>query len=206
MITYSVITIGAMISYLIGSIPFGFVLAKILYKVDIRTVGSGNIGATNAARIGGLKFGIAVFVLDGLKVILCGFAGITMESPDYDFIAPLFCGAVFFGHLFPIFLNFKGGKGISVVVFAFLLLNPALFAIFSSIWLTVFLITRYSSVAAITSILISYITIYIMAMYLDNQIKISFLIFVTIVACFILIKHISNIKRLILGTELKFKK
>lgn len=206
MITYSVITIGAMISYLIGSIPFGFVLAKILYKVDIRTVGSGNIGATNAARIGGLKFGIAVFVLDGLKVILCGFAGITMESPDYDFIAPLFCGAVFFGHLFPIFLNFKGGKGISVVVFAFLLLNPALFAIFSSIWLTVFLITRYSSVAAITSILISYTTIYIMAMYLDNQIKISFLIFVTIVACFILIKHISNIKRLILGTELKFKK
>ncbi len=206
MITYFAITIGAMISYLIGSIPFGFVLAKILYKVDIRTVGSGNIGATNAARIGGLKFGIAVFVLDGLKVILCGFAGITMESPDYDFIAPLFCGAVFFGHLFPIFLNFKGGKGISVVVFAFLLLNPALFAIFSSIWLTVFLITRYSSVAAITSILISYITIYIMAMYLDNQIKISFLIFVTIVACFILIKHIPNIKRLILGTELKFKK
>ena len=206
MITCFAITIGTIISYLIGSIPFGLVLSKMLYKVDIRTVGSGNIGATNAARIGGLKFGIAVFILDGLKVIVCGFVGIIMESSDYDFIAALFCGAVFIGHLFPIFLKFKGGKGISVVVFAFLLLNPPLFAIFSSIWLTVFLITRYSSVAAITSILISYTAIYIMAMYLDNQIKISFLIFVTIVTCFILIKHIPNIKRLILGTELKFKK
>ena len=206
MITYFVITLGTIISYLIGSIPFGLVLSKMIYKVDIRTVGSGNIGATNAARIGGLKFGIAVFILDGLKAIFCGFAGMIIESSNCDFIAPLFCGAVFFGHLFPIFLKFKGGKGISVVVFSFLLLNPTLFAIFSSIWLTVFFITRYSSVASIVAILISYIAIYIIAMYLDNQINLSFLVFVTLVASFILIKHIPNIHRLIAKKELKFKK
>jgi glycerol-3-phosphate acyltransferase PlsY len=206
MMTLFLITAGTIISYLIGSIPFGLILSKKIYNVDIRSVGSGNIGATNATRVGGLKLGIMVFILDGLKAIVCGLVGLAFQDPDTTFIAPLFCSAVFIGHLFPIFLKFKGGKGISVIVFSFLLLNQPLFAIFVSIWLTVFLLTRYSSLAAIIAILISYVAIYIMAMYMDNQIPLSLLGLVTTATCLILIKHIPNIHRLIDGTESKFGK
>ena len=107
------VIIVAITSYLLGSIPFGFILTKIFLRKDIRDFGSGNIGATNALRTGNKSLGYGTLLLDVLKAII-PVIYIKLNYPDYIFITSIF---VFIGHVFPLWLKFKGGKGVAPYVF-----------------------------------------------------------------------------------------
>ena len=131
------------ICYLIGSIPFGFLLTKIFLKKDIREIGSGNIGATNALRTGNKLIGYSTLVLDiGKAVILLLI--IKFNFSEYLFISSI---AIFLGHVFPIWLKFKGGKGVATYVGILFCTNIYLAAIFIIAWFVVFIISKYSSLA-----------------------------------------------------------
>ena len=104
--------IVAIISYLLGSIPFGFILTKFFLKKDIRNIGSGNIGATNALRTGNKSLGYGTLFLDVIKAVI-PVIYVKLNYPDYIFIASL---CVFLGHVFPVWLKFKGGKGVATYV------------------------------------------------------------------------------------------
>ena len=128
-------------SYLLGSIPFGFILTKIFLKKDIRDIGSGNIGATNALRTGNRSLGYTTLVLDIAKAIL-PVLYVKYNYSDYIFIASL---CTFLGHVFPIWLKFKGGKGVATYVGILFSINLIFGLIFIGSWVIIFLITRYSS-------------------------------------------------------------
>ena len=132
-------------SYLMGSIPFGFILTKIFLKKDIREIGSGNIGATNALRTGNKLVGYSTLILDILKAII-PVIYVKMNYPELIYIASL---CAFLGHVFPIWLKFKGGKGVATYVGILFSLNILLGLIFAVSWGVVFLIFRYSSLSSI---------------------------------------------------------
>ena len=132
-------------SYLIGSIPFGFILTKIFLKKDIRDIGSGNIGATNALRTGNKLLGYTTLIFDISKAIV-PVLYIKFNNPDYIFITSL---CIFLGHVFPIWLKFKGGKGIATYVGILFSINMLLGVIFVTSWGVFFLIFRYSSLSSI---------------------------------------------------------
>ena len=137
--------IVGIISYLMGSIPFGFILTKILLKKDIREIGSGNIGATNALRTGNKLVGYSTLILDILKAII-PVIYVKMNYPELIYIASL---CAFLGHVFPIWLKFKGGKGVATYVGILFSINILLGLIFAVSWGVVFLIFRYSSLSSI---------------------------------------------------------
>ena len=132
-------------SYLMGSIPFGFILTKIFLKKDIREIGSGNIGATNALRTGNKLIGYSTLILDILKAII-PVIYVKMNYPELIYIASL---CAFLGHVFPIWLKFKGGKGVATYVGILFSINILLGLIFIVSWGFVFLIFRYSSLSSI---------------------------------------------------------
>ena len=132
-------------SYLMGSIPFGLILTKIFLKKDIRIIGSGNIGATNALRTGNKSLGYATLILDIVKAII-PVIYIKMNYPELIYIASL---CAFLGHVFPIWLKFKGGKGVATYVGILFSINILLGLIFAVSWGVVFLIFRYSSLSSI---------------------------------------------------------
>ena len=132
-------------SYLMGSIPFGFILTKIFLKKDIREIGSGNIGATNALRTGNKLVGYSTLILDILKAII-PVIYVKMNYPELIYIASL---CAFLGHVFPIWLKFKGGKGVATYVGILFSINILLGLIFVVSWGFVFLIFRYSSLSSI---------------------------------------------------------
>ena len=132
-------------SYLMGSIPFGFILTKIFLKKDIREIGSGNIGATNALRTGNKLIGYSTLILDILKAII-PVIYVKMNYPELIYIASL---CAFLGHVFPIWLKFKGGKGVATYVGILFSINILLGLIFAVSWGVVFLIFRYSSLSSI---------------------------------------------------------
>ena len=132
-------------SYLMGSIPFGFILTKIFLKKDIREIGSGNIGATNALRTGNKLIGYSTLILDILKAII-PVIYVKMNYPELIYIASL---CAFLGHVFPIWLKFKGGKGVATYVGILFSINILLGLIFVISWGFVFLISRYSSLSSI---------------------------------------------------------
>ncbi|MDB0053962.1 glycerol-3-phosphate 1-O-acyltransferase PlsY [Candidatus Pelagibacter sp.] len=132
-------------SYLMGSIPFGFILTKIFLKKDIRQIGSGNIGATNALRTGNKLVGYTTLILDIAKAII-PVIYIKMNYPELIYIASL---CAFLGHVFPIWLKFKGGKGVATYVGILFSVNILLGLIFVASWSVVFLIFRYSSLSSI---------------------------------------------------------
>ena len=132
-------------SYLMGSIPFGFILTKIFLKKDIREIGSGNIGATNALRTGNKLVGYSTLILDILKAII-PVIYVKMIYPELIYIASL---CAFLGHVFPIWLKFKGGKGVATYVGILFSINILLGLIFAVSWGVVFLIFRYSSLSSI---------------------------------------------------------
>ena len=173
------------ISYLIGSIPFGFILTKIFLKKDIRQVGSGNIGATNVLRTGNKLIGYGTLSLDiGKAVILLVI--INSNFSEYLFISAT---AIFLGHVFPVWLKFKGGKGVATYVGILFCVNIYLAIVFIVGWLTVYIFTKFSSLASMTAStfvpLISY--------FLLNDDNYYFYI---IFFLLILITHRENIKRL----------
>jgi len=183
-----------LISYLMGSIPFGFLLTKIFLNKDIRKIGSGNIGATNALRTGNKIIGYSTLLLDILKAIIPVLI-IKFYFPQLIFLSSL---SIFLGHVFPIWLKFKGGKGVATYLGILFCINYILGLIFIISWFVVFLISKYSSLSSIISTLIIPIYYY----YFTGSQNIFFFI-----AMFILIfyTHKENIKRLINNTESKTK-
>ena len=138
------LTIG-IISYLMGSIPFGFILTKIFLKKDIREIGSGNIGATNALRTGNKYIGYTTLILDVIKAVI-PVIFVKFNYPELIYIASL---CAFLGHVFPVWLKFKGGKGVATYVGILFAINIFLGFIFCGSWLIIFLLTRYSSLSSL---------------------------------------------------------
>ena len=187
------ISLIILISYLLGSIPFGFLLTKIILKKDIREIGSGNIGATNVLRTGNKIIGYSTLILDILKAVI-PILFIKIQFPEFIFISSL---AVFLGHVFPIWLKFNGGKGVATYVGILFCINYILGFFFITTWLVVFFISKYSS---LSSLLASFI-IPIYYFFIDTENYYFFIIM------FILIfyTHRENIKRLKNNTESKTK-
>jgi len=187
---YLIIVLG---SYLLGSIPFGFILTKIFLKKDIRNIGSGNIGATNALRTGNKLLGYATLILDITKAIL-PILYVKFNYPDYIFVASL---SAFLGHVFPIWLKFKGGKGVATYVGILFSINLILGSIFVVSWVVTFLISKYSSLSSLMASLI--VPIYLIIFENYNS------IFFIIMFVLIFYTHRENVKRLKNKEESKTK-
>ena len=187
------LTIG-IISYLMGSIPFGFILTKIFLKKDIREIGSGNIGATNALRTGNKLIGYSTLLLDVMKAIL-PVLYVKINHPELIYIASL---CAFLGHVFPVWLKFKGGKGVATYVGILFTINILLGFIFCVSWLLIFLISKYSSLSSLIGSLT--IPVYI---FFNDQISSTF--FFGIMFVLIFYTHRENIKRLKNKEESKTK-
>ena len=185
--------VTALISYLFGSIPFGYLFTKILLKKDIRNVGSGNIGATNVLRTGNKSLGYLTLILDIAKAVV-PVIYIKFNYPDLVYISAL---CAFLGHLFPIWLKFKGGKGVATFVGILISINIYYALVFGIVWTLTFLISRYSSLSSLFASIS--IPIYLL---IFNQ---SNIIFFIIMFVLIFYTHRENIKRLINKEETKSK-
>ena len=178
------LTIG-IISYLMGSIPFGFILTKTFLKKDIREIGSGNIGATNALRTGNKLIGYSTLLLDVAKAVI-PVVYVKFNYPELIYITSL---CAFLGHVFPIWLKFKGGKGVATYVGILFAINIFLGFIFCVSWLIIFLISKYSSLSS----LIGSLTIPMYVFFIDQS---SNALFFGIMFVLIFYTHRENIKRL----------
>ena len=187
------LTIG-IISYLMGSIPFGFILTKIFLKKDIRVIGSRNIGATNVLRTGNKLIGYSTLLLDIIKAIL-PVIYVKINHPELFYIASL---CTFLGHVFPVWLKFKGGKGVATYVGILFTINILLGFIFCVSWLLIFLISKYSSLSS----LIGSLTIPVYIFFNDQM---SNALFFGIMFVLIFYTHRENIKRLKNKEESKTK-
>ncbi|HCR85057.1 MAG TPA: acyl-phosphate glycerol 3-phosphate acyltransferase [Alphaproteobacteria bacterium] len=187
------------LAYLIGSIPFGLIVTKWSDLGDIRNQGSGNIGATNVARIAGKRLGALVLVLDLAKgAIAVLVAKLVMGfDPQTEF----YCGiAAVIGHIFPLWLKFKGGKGVATALGTALVLIPYIALLVMVIWLFAFKMTRISAVAALVAVSLLPVIVFFFGdantkFHMHYAISVSILVF---------LRHISNIKRLLDGKENKF--
>ena len=179
-------------SYFLGSIPFGFILTKIFLKQDIRETGSGNIGATNVLRTGNKLLAILTLVLDFLK----GYMTIIITLKYFNDLILLSALICLLGHIFSIWLKFKGGKGVATYLGILLALSVNYFLIFIIVWVSILLILRYSSLSSILATFGIFIYEYF---FLENNI-LSFLFISFII---ILYAHRSNILKLINKTETK---
>ena len=182
------------ICYLIGSIPFGFILTKIFLKKDIRDIGSGNIGATNALRTGNKLIGYTTLFFDIIKAII-PIVYLKLNFPELVYIGSL---CIFLGHVFPVWLKFKGGKGVATYVGILFVLNVYFGLIFIISWLIIFGISKYSSLSSLIASIS--IPIYLLISAQFNQ-----LIFFTIMFILIFFNHRGNIKRLRNKEETKTK-
>ena len=185
--------VTALISYLFGSIPFGYLFIKILLKKDIRNVGSGNIGATNVLRTGNKPLGYLTLILDIAKAVV-PVIYIKFNYPDLVYISAL---CAFLGHLFPIWLKFKGGKGVATFVGILISINIYYALVFGTIWILTFLISKYSSLSSLFASIS--IPIYLLIINQSN------IIFFIIMFVLIFYTHRENIKRLINKEESKSK-
>ena len=182
------------ISYLMGSIPFGFLLTKFFLKKDIREIGSGNIGATNALRTGNKFIGYLTLILDIIKAVV-PVIYVKINFPELIFLASL---CAFLGHVFPIWLKFKGGKGVATYVGILFSLNLLFGIIFAISWGLIFLLSKYSSLSSLIASLS--IPIYVL---ITGQVNSA--IFFGIMFILIFFTHRENIKRLKNKEESKTK-
>lgn len=186
--------LAAIFGYILGSIPFGLVLCKIAGLGDIRKIGSGNIGATNVLRTGNKPLALATLMLDSGK----GAIAVAIAYFLFDFNAAMIAGfAALVGHCYPVWLKFKGGKGVATTLGTLLALSPILGSITCMIWMLTALLFRLSSLAALVAVgftpLISH--------YLYHNPNLSGLC--ALIAALVYIKHRENIKRLFKGEEPK---
>ena len=182
------------ISYLIGSIPFGLILTKFFLKKDIRDIGSGNIGATNALRTGNKLIGYTTLILDISKAII-PVIYVKVNFPELIFIASL---CAFLGHVFPVWLKFKGGKGVATYVGILFSINILLGSIFIISWIVIFMLSKYSSLSSIIGAIS--IPVYLLIVGQSNNV-----IFFVIMFVLIFFTHRENIKRLKNKEESKTK-
>ncbi len=188
------IIIISLISYLMGSIPFGFILTKIFLKKDIREIGSGNIGATNALRTGNKVLGYSTLILDILKAII-PVLYIKFYFSEFIYISSL---CVFLGHVFPIWLKFHGGKGVATYVGILFVIDIYLGLLFTFVWFFIFIISKFSSLSS----LIGSISIPIYFLFLS---QFNDVLFFSIMFVLIFFTHRENIKRLKNKEETKTK-
>ena len=182
------------ISYLMGSIPFGLILTKVFLKKDIRKIGSGNIGATNALRTGNKLIGYSTLILDVLKAVV-PVLYVKNNFPDAVYISAL---CAFIGHVFPVWLKFKGGKGVATYVGILFSLNIIFGLVFGICWLIIFFISKYSSLAS----LIGSLSIPVYILILEGLENVFFYVIMFILIFF---THRENIKRLKNKEETKTK-
>ena len=187
-----------LLSYLCGSVPFGLILAKLFSKVDIRKIGSGNIGATNVLRTGNKYLALTTLLLDILK----GYLPVLITSQNYPELIQLSCLFAFLGHIFPIWLKFKGGKGVATYLGILFAISLPLSLLFIFTWLVVSLIFKYSSLSsmfgALTVFVVSFIKDTVLKSvntninFVDDVKLILFIFFILII--FTHRKNISNLK------------
>ena len=177
--------IVGIISYLMGSIPFGYILTKIFLKQDIREIGSGNIGATNALRTGNKLIGYSTLIFDIIKAVI-PVIYVKIYYSELIYIASL---CVFLGHVFPVWLKFKGGKGVATYVGILFSINILLGVIFILSWGIIFLLFKYSSLSSIIGSLS-------VPIYLIITGRLTDVIFFGIMFILIFFTHRENIKRL----------
>ncbi|WP_440926742.1 glycerol-3-phosphate 1-O-acyltransferase PlsY [Candidatus Pelagibacter sp.] len=182
------------ISYLMGSIPFGLILTKVFLKKDIREIGSGNIGATNALRTGNKLIGYSTLILDVLKAVI-PVLYIKNNFPDAVYISAL---CAFIGHVFPVWLKFKGGKGVATYVGILFSLNIIFGLVFGICWLIIFFVSKYSSLAS----LIGSLSIPVYIFIIEGSENVFFYVIMFILIFF---THRENIKRLKNKEETKTK-
>ena len=182
------------ISYLMGSIPFGLILTKIFLKKDIREIGSGNIGATNALRTGNKFIGYSTLILDVIKAVV-PVLYVKINLPDAVYISAL---CAFIGHVFPVWLKFKGGKGVATYVGILFSLNIIFGLVFGICWLIIFFISKYSSLSSLIGSLS--IPVYILIFKGSENV-----FFYVIMFILIFFTHRENIKRLKNKEETKTK-
>lgn len=202
MIAYLLIALFAIFSFLLGSIPFGLVLSKYIAGKDIREMGSGNIGATNVLRSAGKTLGILTLVLDILKgyvvILIVQHLG-DIININYPLNASIFIAglSVFLGHIFSIFLKFKGGKGVAVSLGVFLAISPYSALLGIAVFIIVVMLSKYVSMGSILgAISVIFWTVYFKASF-------SICILSIVIGLLIIYKHKTNIQRLLNGTENK---
>jgi acyl phosphate:glycerol-3-phosphate acyltransferase len=211
-VAYGCYIITALIAYLLGSIPTGYVAGK-MRGIDIRTVGSGNIGATNVFRSLGKPAGIVVLLIDALKgFVSCAFVGVlihrlllkeTLTAPSADYEIHKIVGGflAILGHNYTCFLKFKGGKGIATSAGVVLALLPKALAVAFAVWLVLFFVTRYVSVASIgAAFVLPFGT------WWFNRTDTLLISVAAVIGLLAIYKHRPNIKRLMNGTENRFGK
>ena len=186
--------IVALYSYFLGSIPFGLILTKIFLKKDIRKVGSGNIGTTNVLRTGSKLLAIATLIFDLLK----GYVSVYVTLSYYESLTSYSALICIIGHIFPIWLKFKGGKGVATYVGILFSLNIIFGLVFGICWLIIFFISKYSSLASLIGSLS--IPVYILIMEGSENV-----FFYVIMFILIFFTHRENIKRLKNKEETKTK-
>jgi len=185
--------IVAVYSYLLGSIPFGLVLTKIFLKKDIREIGSGNIGTTNVLRTGKKSLAVATLMFDLLK----GYFAIIITFTYFENLISYSALICFIGHIFPVWLKFKGGKGVATYLGIILALSYKFFLIFGINWLVLSYLFRYASLSSIISSLIVFVYSY----FFINNFSLILFIFLVI----IIYTHRENIVRLKNSEESKIK-
>ncbi len=202
--TFLIIAIIAA-AYLIGSIPTAVWVGKFFFNIDIREHGSKNAGATNTIRVLGVKAGLPVFFIDVLKgffaVNLATFIDISQSSEVIILIQLALGFAALLGHIFPIFAQFRGGKGVATLAGVVLALHPFATATAFGIFVLVVILTRYVSLGS----MIAGLSFPFIIEFLFNNSSHTLLIFSIIVALLLIVTHIKNIKRLVKGEESKFR-
>lgn len=198
-----------LVSYLMGSASSAILLCKLLYKQDIRLIGSGNPGASNVQRNYGWKSGVTVLLIDALKgaiaVNLAYFTSIPQESETFATLQLTLGLAVMLGHIFPIFFKFKGGKGVAILFGIMGAIHPLAMMICLVTFVIILLITRYISLSVLIAVLF-YPTminsVFALSIFPNETLTVK--IFSIVTAIIIWLSHISNIKRLLNRTESKF--
>lgn len=204
---YFNLILSFIIAYLLGSIPTSYIMGKLVKGIDIRQHGSGNVGATNALRILGTKFGIITLIIDIGKGVLAVQIG-KLLNPDFTNIMLIGFGLfAILGHIFTIFLSFKGGKGVATSAGVFIALIPIPVVITLSVFIITVWISRYVSLGSILAA-VSLFCVELIINLKSSFEDIEILIFVFLIALFIIVRHKANIKRLLAGNENKisFKK
>lgn len=198
---YLTLTYVALGCYLCGSLPTAYVAGRLLKGVDIRTIGSGNVGASNAMRLLGKGWGVTVLLIDALKglipllIILHFWLKGNPQLQRYALIGALAC---MLGHIFPVWLKFKGGKGVATGLGVMTALLPLAVAVALPVFILVVYVSRYISLGSITAALVLPA-----AFFIDHDLSTSpeLFAFVAIACIFVIYKHKSNIKRIIAGQE-----
>ncbi|MBV2143305.1 glycerol-3-phosphate 1-O-acyltransferase PlsY [Falsochrobactrum sp. TDYN1] len=178
--------------YILGSIPFGLILTRLAGLGDVRAIGSGNIGATNVLRTGNRKLAAVTLLLDMLK----GTAAVLIASRYGDYAAIAAGFGAFIGHLFPVWIGFKGGKGVATYLGILIGLAWQGALVFAAAWIITALLTRYSSLSALIASVVVPIALYVHG---DQGIAVLF----TVLTVIVFIKHRANITRLLDGSESK---